>query len=163
MSLLALRARAMLGSLLVSRIQAQTRIAIVDKVRTLEFKSSPNQTGLMQAPSTFSMQDLPFRDVMNSDSGRLASTIAGVSPEVLGQHWAEDLAARAAVMEVEETTRVIGDGLGEEEVSFNKRTWQPSVLRRKRKHGFLSKIRTHNGRRTLQRRRAKGRHRVVNI
>ncbi|MFC1571716.1 50S ribosomal protein L34 [Candidatus Margulisiibacteriota bacterium] len=42
-----------------------------------------------------------------------------------------------------------------------KRTFQPHGRRRKKKHGFRSKIKSHGGRKVLKNRRRKGRKRLA--
>jgi len=42
-----------------------------------------------------------------------------------------------------------------------KRTYQPKIRRRARVHGFRQRLKTRGGRKTLQARRAKGRHRLA--
>jgi len=42
-----------------------------------------------------------------------------------------------------------------------KRTWQPKKAKRVRKHGFLKRMDSHDGRNVLKRRRGKGRKKLT--
>ena len=89
---------------------------------------------------------------------QLPTTIADNKNNIAQRSILDDLIWR----ESDEGT-VVGD-LGDDSfLECIKRTWQPSVLKRKRKHGFLNRIATANGRKILENRRKVGRHRIVNV
>lgn len=69
-----------------------------------------------------------------------------------------------AVIRIDSVKKMIADLLSPfaDGLLFLKRTFQPSLIRMKRKHGFLARLRSRNGLKILARRRAKGRARLSN-
>lgn len=78
----------------------------------------------------------------------------GLGPVATETSEADGLQA-PAVGEVEEEE----EGVSKEKMAI-KRTYQPSTLKRKRKHGFLYRAKTRLGKKIMQRRREKGRWRI---
>lgn len=61
--------------------------------------------------------------------------------------------------ECEEVEEVVEEGVSTEKMAI-KRTYQPSTLKRKRKHGFLYRAKTRLGKKIMRRRQDKGRWRL---
>ena len=92
------------------------------------------------------------------------------APKALGivardvQRWTLSQVTVCRVLEsvstIQNRIRGVLEGILTEALWSIKRTFQPSLIRRKRKHGFLSRVRTRHGRIILARRRRAGKTRL---
>ena len=83
-----------------------------------------------------------------SNAGSAVSTVVSSVPPLFTSLFLPSITS---------AVRVSASSLLDSFVVFVKRTFQPSVLRRKRKTGFLARLRTRQGRKVMNRRRGKGR------
>jgi large subunit ribosomal protein L34 len=113
--------------------------------------SSPPPSALSFAAHCADSQDRSLAQPLDPSNAVAATLVHSHSLEHLSNFWRHVLNDRA----------VCPSPHVAQELECSKMTYQPKIKRRKRRHGFLSRLKTAGGRRTLIRRSIKGRHRLA--
>jgi large subunit ribosomal protein L34 len=102
-----------------------------------------------------------FPNIWDAWKNRSMTPEVGKRPDEPDAMSPDFIPAAPFTTKIEEAPGIEQDGNQEQGIWAIKRTYQPSTLKRKRKHGFL--IRNRISKNVLRRRRRKGRHRLTMV
>jgi large subunit ribosomal protein L34 len=136
--------------------------AVTEMIRRSPTTSRKLSSGATLLPNTFSPSlNLigGYKHIISKSFGSFKAPEGSLICSIVNNHVPKtidslnhQISQRSVRAIFEHLNELVGSG-----ILFIKRTFQPSILRRKRKHGFLARAATRHGRDILNRRRSKGR------